>query len=109
MNAQWVNTTLVHPKIDGGIYVVRFLVEVSNDPYAAFSGVCTVDVTGKTARLYAMQGSVRRRHIGSMVDWLTGMGVNAAQAHRAPLHSLPGGKRVGDWMVVDLIALKKRI
>lgn len=109
MSLSWINSTLVHPKLDGGIHVVRFLTEASNDAYAPFGGVCTTDVTGRTARLYAMQGNVRRRHIKSMLEWLMDMGVNEAMAHRAPGHTLPGAKRDGDWMVIDLFALKKRI
>ena len=105
----WIETTEVHPKIDGGVHVIRFLVEASDAPYAAFGGVCTVDVTGKTARIYAMHGNVRRCHIRALLDWVMGMGVNVAKADRTPLHSLPGGKREGDWMVIDLVALKKRI
>lgn len=109
MSLPWINTTVVHPKISGGVFVVRFLTEASNDPYAAFGGVCTVDVTGNFAYLYAMHGKVRRQHIRAMLEFVMEKGAVEARAHRAPGHVLPGAKREGDWMVIDLFALKKRI
>lgn len=109
MNSSCINSTVIHPKISGNIYVVRFLTSPSCSDTAPFEGVCTVDTTGKVARVYGMCGRVRLKHLRELMKWFLDMGVTEVRAHRAPLHVLPGAKRVGDWMVVDLIALKKRI
>ena len=109
MNLPWINTTLVHPKISGGIHVVRFLTAASVEPHAPFEGVCTVDTTGKVARIYGMCGRVNRRHLRALMDWFLEMNVWEIRAHRAPLRILPGAKREGDWMVIDLFALKQRV
>lgn len=109
MPCSYLDVTEIHPKISGSIYVVRFLTEPSKGEWSPFEGVCTVDTTGKVGRVYGMCGRVRLRHLRALVEWFLGIGVTEVRAHRAPLHVLPGAKRDGDWMVIDLLALKKRV
>lgn len=108
MSPTYLGITMVHPKISGEVYVVRFLSERSADPWAAFEGVCTVDTTGKTARIYGMCGRVRLRHLQDLAQWFLDTGITEVRAHRAPLHVLPGAVRDGDWMVINVSALNQR-
>lgn len=105
----WLDVTEVRPKLSGGVYVVRFLNEDTEEPFAPFSGVCTVDTTVSLARVYGMLGRVHRQHLRAFLQWLLAQEVTTLRAHRAPGWLLPGGVREGGWTVVDLLALENRL
>lgn len=90
-----------------GVWVLRFV--DAADPYVPYDAVCTIAIQGGIARIYGLLGTTDRLRLRELRDWLAGKGVRELHAKRAPRHKVPGGRRVGDWFVVDLDKLADRL